>query len=263
MIVGYGVRAGGGPMRFLGGLSIHTLNRANWQGRGAEMNFHAGEGTRVGGVSVSNTNGQPSGYVHPGAYTMPIKPGGMTSRGLIVGEGDVSFANLAGGLNGEADASGAGDISNASLGLIVSLLADILGSGTITADILGRIEAAADMVGAGDLTGAATALANLSADLDGAGTIDGTGSASGDMSADITASGDVLTSSSIADAVWAKIAEGTLSYAEMQRIFLSVLAGKSSVSGASVNFRDLADTKNRVAATVSGSNRTAMTLDGA
>ncbi|NIT55414.1 MAG: hypothetical protein GWN00_04005 [Aliifodinibius sp.] len=58
--------------------------------------------------------------------------------------------------------------------------------------------------------------------------------------------------------------EGTLTYRQIIKIFLAVLAGKSSGGGSqSLAFRDNADAKNRVAATVDANgNRTAVTLDG-
>jgi len=62
--------------------------------------------------------------------------------------------------------------------------------------------------------------------------------------------------------VWATNLEGSLDGMEILRILLSVNAGITDITGSTVTFRDLADTKNRVTATVSGSERTAVTLDG-
>jgi hypothetical protein len=58
--------------------------------------------------------------------------------------------------------------------------------------------------------------------------------------------------------------EGALTIKEMLRILLAATAGKVSGGGTgTVNFRDLADGKNRITATVAaGGNRTAITLDG-
>lgn len=57
--------------------------------------------------------------------------------------------------------------------------------------------------------------------------------------------------------------EGDFDHAEAMRILLAALAGKASVSGNTVNFRDLADTKNRITATTDGTGgRTSVTLDG-
>lgn len=58
--------------------------------------------------------------------------------------------------------------------------------------------------------------------------------------------------------------EGALTMRQVLRIMLSSLAGKSNGGGtASINFRNYADTLNRIAATVDANgNRTAITLDG-
>lgn len=58
--------------------------------------------------------------------------------------------------------------------------------------------------------------------------------------------------------------EGTLTVAQVLRIMLAVLAGKTTGGGTtSLKFRDYADSKNRVSATVNSSgNRTAVSLDG-
>lgn len=57
--------------------------------------------------------------------------------------------------------------------------------------------------------------------------------------------------------------EGALTYQEAQRIMLAESSGKVSISGSTVNFRDQADTKNRISATVdSNGQRTAVTVDG-
>lgn len=68
---------------------------------------------------------------------------------------------------------------------------------------------------------------------------------------------------SVAD-LMAGIVEGDKTIGEVLRIFLSVLAGKSSrMPDGTLRFRDLADTKDRVVATVDSScNRLTITLDG-
>ena len=67
---------------------------------------------------------------------------------------------------------------------------------------------------------------------------------------------------SVADII-SGIADGTYDLQEMLRIMFAALAGKSSGGGTStITFRDAADTKNRISATVdSNGNRTAITLD--
>jgi hypothetical protein len=68
---------------------------------------------------------------------------------------------------------------------------------------------------------------------------------------------------SVADII-AGITDGTIDLQEGFRIMLAVLAGKSGGGGTStIVFRDYADTKTRVSATVdSNGNRTAIILDG-
>ena len=67
------------------------------------------------------------------------------------------------------------------------------------------------------------------------------------------------------DAVLDEVVEGTTTFRQMLRIFMAVLAGKSAGGGTvTLTFRDNADGKDRITATVDSSgNRTAMTLDGA
>lgn len=67
----------------------------------------------------------------------------------------------------------------------------------------------------------------------------------------------------VADII-AGISDGTYDLQEMARIGFAILAGKSTGGGTStVNFRDTADSKNRMVATVdSNGNRTAVTLTG-
>lgn len=61
----------------------------------------------------------------------------------------------------------------------------------------------------------------------------------------------------------ARTVEGSLDELEVLKVLLAALAGKSAGGGTgSITFRDQADAKNRIAATVDGSrNRTAVTLD--
>ena len=67
----------------------------------------------------------------------------------------------------------------------------------------------------------------------------------------------------IAD-IFAYTVEGSLTFVKFLRIKFAALAGKSSGGGSStINFRDLADSKPRITATVDESgNRTSITLDG-
>lgn len=67
------------------------------------------------------------------------------------------------------------------------------------------------------------------------------------------------------DEILDEVIEGTITLRQALRIFLATLAGKSTGGGtATLTFKDNADTKARVTATVDANgNRTAITLDGA
>lgn len=56
--------------------------------------------------------------------------------------------------------------------------------------------------------------------------------------------------------------ETSLTMRQAIRIMLSVLAGKTSIAGTVATFRNVGDTKDRVTATMTGSQRTTMVVDG-
>lgn len=72
-----------------------------------------------------------------------------------------------------------------------------------------------------------------------------------------------LTSAAV-DAILDETVEGSYTFRQMLRIFFSSLALKTTGGGtATITFRDAADSKNRITATVDvNNNRTAITLDG-
>lgn len=267
MIVNAGVRFGGGPLRYLGGATGGAIERMKWGESGALRNIYAGEATVISGASIANKSAFPSGYLPPTTWAMAQKAGGMTSRGRINGAGNIADSNLAGGLNAEATLSGSGTISQADLGLIVSAVASLTGSGGLTASVVGVLNAAASLVGSGDLAGAMRAVGSFSATLTGSGSVAAVPYATGSMAAAITVTGTGLTTANVADAVWNATAESTLTYADIHRILLAVSAGQSVIidlggGAATVSFRDVADTKDRVTATMANSERTAIVLDG-
>lgn len=78
------------------------------------------------------------------------------------------------------------------------------------------------------------------------------------------ATGDIPSAAAIADAVHDEQVDGTTTFRQSTRLANSVLGGKASGLGTTeVTFRDLADTKDRLVATVDGvdGNRTAVTRD--
>lgn len=90
-----------------------------------------------------------------------------------------------------------------------------------------------------------------------AGAIDAAAIATGAIDADALAADAV-------DEIWDEVLESTLTGRQFMRIFMAALAGKSTGGGTStIAFRDIADSKDRISATIDGSrNRTAVTRDG-
>ena len=90
-----------------------------------------------------------------------------------------------------------------------------------------------------------------------------TGAITADSIADNAIDAGALKADAI-DLIWDEVLEGTLTARQIQRLALAVLAGITTGGGTTAPmFRDNADSKNRVAATVDTSgNRTAVTLDG-
>jgi hypothetical protein len=247
------------PGRFLAG-STQCGDRANWDRAGAVRN------PRAGWASWSAKSSIPSGYVPGSAFVVQQTAGGMATFNSITGSGGVATGNLAGGLNGVAPLTGAGDITNAALALVVSAVAALTGSGDLSADIQGKLEAAADLAGAGDLAGSLEALANILSGLTGSGDLAGTLNSLGSLSADITVSGDLLTTANVADAVWGAIAETGYSYQDMMKILAAIAAGKTTIvdnggGSATLTFRNLGDTLDRVEADMQDSERDTITLD--
>lgn len=254
--------------RVLGAPSYLTQQQSNWFRHGAKRNFYSGEATVVGGASIASKAAIPSGYVHPVAWVLAPKPGGMVSRALIRGTGDIPATNLAGGLNADAALDGAGDITNAALGLIASAVADLTGSATLAADILGKLDASADLSGSGDITAAMSALSDLVAALSGSGQIDSTSilDAKGALSADIVVTGELLSTANVGAAVWQYLIENGYSAEEILRIIVSAAAGKVQdvdlAPGSPIRFRNLADTKDRITSTVDANdNRDTVIID--
>jgi len=230
----------------------------------------------------------PDGYYPPYAWALPLKSGAMASRGMISGAGSTSNVNLAGGRNASATMTGTGEIVSAIGSLILYAVASLSGSGQLSdADIsaLGNIGAALAGVGSAEATGQLAEILEAVATLAGSGsisaaalgaeaglaaTLTGTGSASGEataigsLSATVTLTeGGTLTAQAVADAVWAQVIEAGYSADEVLRLVAAANAGKlSGASGSTIRIRDLADTTDRITATVDASgNRTAITLD--
>lgn len=177
-------------------------NRPQSNKNGSQRNVFSGEYN--GGFDQKS--GTPLGYTPPYSYTIALRSGGIASFRYVAGAGDVTDADIAGGVNLTADLSGSGDITNAAGALVVSAIATLVGAGTVTGSLIGIATATADLVGQGNVTAALAAIASLTASIEGSGTAAGVINAKGFMTADITSAGDALTAGAVAAAVWESIA---------------------------------------------------------
>lgn len=258
----------------------------------AKRNMFAGEAIESDVASV------PDGCRHPVAWIMPRKPGAMSSRNEITGEGTMT-GNAWSVKLAEAMLTGSGELT-AFGGLVVQLIASISGSGTVSsADLKAFLQALASIGGSGNATGTMTAFGELIAELLGEGTADGSVlTGIGELEAVIRGYGD-LTPEGLRDAVWNAVAsnynatgtmgqklnsaasggvdynalaaavhqytiESGFSFEELVRIMAASLAGQvSGAETANITFKGIDGTTDRITATTdTNGNRLSVTLDG-
>ena len=201
MLVGSGVRNGGSPMRVLGGAQAMTVERWGWEQRGATLNLYGGEGTVIGGASIANWLGTPSGYLSPGAWSLPIKPGGMTSRNRIGGTATVTATAqaaypMAGSLSGTLTV-------DATAALVATAVATITAAASLVASASGGAAGSAALSASSSLSAAIGAIASKAAELTGSASIAATLTALGSMECDIAQTAEAINPDTIAAAVWA------------------------------------------------------------
>ena len=228
------------PMRYLG--NVYGVERSNSTKSGSIRNFYAGEATVISGTSIANDQGFPSGNLQPTTCVLPQKSGGIPAALLV------------------SSLTGAGGLTSTGM-LIASTLAALTGDAVITATMVGALAATAALSGNASLSAQLGAISDILASLTGQGDISSVIKAKGSLFADVTVTGDVLTTANVASSVWSALSEAGYTYADVIRILTAVAAGKTTISGSDVYFRDLADNKNRVHAAMSGSERTTVTLD--
>lgn len=273
MIVGNGVRLNGNPGRSLAAPLANTTARSNWNERGALLNIFTAPG-------ADKKDGIPSGMRHPYVWVLPVRPGGIASRGDIAGLGGAT-GNLAGGINTTATLAGIGTITTADAVIIAALSAALAGVGTvtqadITAIVIAQIDAALAGTGAvvtsditallytaATLAGAGTiipptleALGLALANLTGAGTVSSTARAPGSMAADISLGASLeLSPESVAASVKAALLDTELdgyTVEDIIKLTSAVLLGKSSGGATNPAFRSMDDLATRVVGEVDG-----------
>lgn len=192
-------------------------------------------GVFVGEAAHEPKSGVPDGYRPPYCWVLPIKAGAIAARNNLVGEGAVSFSNLAGGLNAVAPLTGVGALTSDIIakGIIAS---GLTGAGDVTTTINGLGELTSAVTGSGTISSAAMGLVtSVLASLSGSGTVSSAAmgllvSAVAALSGSGTATADIRATIAAAAAL---SGSGTVTNADMsgQFVMAASLAGEGDLTG--------------------------------
>jgi hypothetical protein len=214
---------------------------------------------------IERTSSYPNGYAPHGALIQPIRTGGIAAVPATLTLDGTAELIKGGPIDGSASISLTADNQN------LSLVVGMDGSTTISVTADGMVLALTiGMDGTGTIT--------LSGDTSNLGMIvPAEGSASFSITGDANLKGLLslegestpfteLSPQNLAESVWNQIIENGYSATEAMRILLAIAAGKTNIidlggGDATVEFRNLADTLNRVSADMTGSERTDVTLN--
>lgn len=212
----------------------------------------------------------------------------------LSGSGDI-IAEMKSILSIAASITGSGQIDDSNLSMLVQLVSNVSGSGTVSsANMKSILTLTSTLVGSGTIvTSPLKLIAWCTAAVTGQGNLAATMKGFLSMASTITSAGEIVTAESCAAAVWSALAaannrpdsmgeqlnnvgaganpwtapiEGTYTAEDIMKILLAVLAGKTTITdlgggNATVTFRDINDTANRVIANMAGSERTGITTD--
>lgn len=206
-------------------------------------------------ATMAATGSALAGGPMAGAASLQATADGM-SLSLVVGLGGAGSFTLSAegislaltlGLNGTVTWSV--EATDANLGMIVP----IAGGGSFA------LTPSADLKGLLSLVGTVTPYTELSPQSLAAAVWNATAATSNEPGT----MGEKLNDAGSASNPWTEVIESGYTAAEILRLLASVAAAKSSGGGtAAITFRDLGDTKNRIAATIDETgNRTALVLD--
>lgn len=254
MLVGNGVRLNSNPMRQMMAPLAGATHRAQSMQAGAKRNWFAREG-------VSRKAGVPDGLRHPSAWIMAPVAGGLSARNQVTVTTTLGPLLMAQGVNATGSTTLTWSVPSAALQLVVSAT----GTSAITFTNAATLAGALSAVGATTVTFSVPTV-TLGAVISAmASTVltwstTGTARATGALEADSNPTVD-LSPATLAAAVWAEVIESGLDAGDVMRLLLAVAAGKSDISGTTVTFRDQADTKNRVTAEMTGSERTTVVVN--
>jgi hypothetical protein len=215
------------------------------------------------GFHVTGTGADPTDFV---CYVVPRHLADLafpatSGRSLAVEADGMVYADVREWLGGAPLALASQRVQ----ALMAAVTAGLIDSTALADDAITAAKIAAGAITASE----APALANLDVAVSSRGTADPgdamTLAAAYDAAKTASQAGDAMALTAAAvDAVLDEIVEGGLSLRQIMRLQIAALFGESSGGGtATIIFRDLADTKARITATVDANgNRTAVTIDG-
>lgn len=171
---------------------------------------------------------------------------GLIAGAPISGEATLTLAESGASLSLVMGLSGEATLTLTTADAVLSLTIGLTGEATWTLTPTGALSMIVPVAGAGVLSVSGTA------DLKGLLAMSGESSSFTELSPE-----------SLARAVWSEVIEHGYTAEQLVRLLTAMAAGKSSGFGtATATFRDLADSKARLTATLDGSgNRTAVTVD--
>jgi len=218
--------------------------------------------SQMGNTVVYSLVATPVGSNPEYSFYPPQTAGGMALR-------SISSGNLTATLIPEElmsiDFTGSGNL-DATASLTIAMLCAMTGNGNLTADIVGVLNASVDFNGSGNLSADIKGIGDMTIDMLGSGNIEAVIAGYGNMSIDITVTGTGLTTANVGNAVWAELLEGNYTAKQCMELLTAIAAGKTTIVDlggglATVTFRDVNDTTNRVVAEMDNSERIDVTLD--
>lgn len=171
-----------------------------------------------------------------------------------------------GGLSATLAMNVTGVITSFDAGLIANLILSMAAAGTTSMDVSAVANLTLSMNATGTTSITAGAIANIILDMVTSGTLDIDNFATANISLAMDNSSGGLSASTIAAAVWNEIIESGYSSSDILKVLAAFAAGKTSITAlgggdATVVFRDLGDSKDRIEAGMTGSERTTVVLD--
>jgi hypothetical protein len=211
---------------------------------------------------VSPTASIPEGSFESRACILAPLVGGAMSAGNSTADSAITAAAA---LIAGAPISGAATLTLAESGASLSLVIALSGEATLTLTTADAVLSLTIGLG-GEATWTLTPGLSMIVPVAGSGVLSVSGTA--DLKGLLAMSGESssfteLSPESLARAVWSEVIEHGYTAEQLVRLLAALAAGKSSGFGtATATFRDLADSKARLTATLDGSgNRTAVTVD--